>query len=333
MLLLKASTPVYDEDLFDRNGILNTRATKFKFETLAKQTLSSGSFCELTGFEFTDPASISYFGITPGNISAKLNTHVRLTFTKPVNSYHVPHTVSIDIVPVLRIDKWWPEEARKKELCTAGECLIVFTQPQSKYPWIGWTKPCGFISFARAESRLLRDCHLIAKAAYMVLKRMSENFCQYKFFSSYVIKMALLWCLDEEDLSKYRSSDSSDEVNGDELLHLIQKILRCLLRFAAQDYVPTYFMPKCHQPVWLGERYLKQYHMRLYQHGLTYKDFFSLNEQQWQDEVLRYIKVLFTFSHVMYWSLLSDADDLKLFVLSTINPLCENSYEDSDDTM
>jgi len=73
--------------------------------------------------------------------------------------------------------------------------------------------------------------------------------------------MALLWCLDEEGLMKYRQSDCSDEVEGDELLCLVQNILRRLLCFAAQDYVPCYFMPKCHQPVWLKERYLKQYHI------------------------------------------------------------------------
>jgi len=142
--------------------------------------------------------------------------------------------------------------------------------------------------------------------------------------------MALLWCLNKKDLMKYRSFNSSDEVDGCELLFLVQNILRKLLCFAAQDYVPDYFIPSCHQPVWLSERYLKQFHMRLYQHGLTYKDLFSLSEQQSHDEVLQSIKTLFTFSHVMYWTVLSEADDLRLFVLSTINPLCENSY-DSDE--
>jgi len=166
----------------------------------------------------------------------------------------------------------------------------------------------------------------------MVVKRMSENFCQYEFFPSHVIKTALLWCLDEKDSMKYyRSSDDSDEVDGGELLSLVQNVLRRLLCFAAQYYVPSYFLPKCHQPVWLKERYLKQYHMRLYQHGLTYKDLFSLSEQQSHDEVLLSIETMFTFSHVMYWSLLSDADDIKLFVPSTVNPLCENSYGDSEE--
>ena len=70
--------------------------------------------------------------------------------------------------------------------------------------------------------------------------------------------------------------------------------------------------------------------MRLYQHGLTYKDLFSLSEQQSYDTVLQRIKALFTFSHVMYWTVLSEADDLELFFPSTINPLRENSY-DSDE--
>ena len=331
-VLLKAETPVYDahlRNLFDQNGILNTRILKFKFETLAKQILSSARFTDLTDFEFIDPVSLEDVGLTRGNIVVKPNTRVQLEFTKPVNNCHVLHTISIDLVPALRINDWWPDDARKTELCRAGDCLIVFTQPQNKYPWIGWTQPHGFVSFARAESRLLRECRPVVKAAYMVVKRMSECFCQYKFFPSHIIKTALFWCLDEKDLLEYKSSDGSDEVEGDELLCLVQNILRRLLCFGAQDFVPDFFMPKLHRPVWLKERYLKQYHMRLYQHGLTYKDLFSLNEQQSHDKVLRSIKTMFTFSHVMYWSLLSDTDDLKLFIPSAINPLFENSYDDS----
>ena len=151
-VLLKASTPPDDDehlkDLFDQNGILNTRIVKFKFETLAKQVLLSASFCDLTEFEFIDPVSRTYIGVTHGNAAEKLNTQIILTFTKPVNGYHVMHTVKVDIVPALRIKDWWPDTALDKELCRPDECLIVFTQPQSKYPWIGWTQPHGFISFA-----------------------------------------------------------------------------------------------------------------------------------------------------------------------------------------
>ena len=65
--------------------------------------------------------------------------------------------------------------------------------------------------------------------------------------------------------------------------------------------------------------------MRLYQHGLaSYTDLFNLNEQQSQDALLKYFKSLFIFSHVMYWTVLSDDEELKLFVPSTINPLTEN---------
>ena len=335
-VLLKASTPVYDEylkDLFDQNGILNTRIVKFKFETLATQVLSSATFCDRTGFEYTDPVSTAYLGPPPGNAAAKLHMQIELTFTKPVNECHVPHAISVDIVPALLINDWWPDNARKKELCRTGDCLIVFTQPQIKYPWIGWTEPHGFISFDPAESRLLREIserHPVVKAAYMVVKRMSKYFCHHQFFSSHVIKLALLWCLGKEDLKKYWSCNGSSEVNGDELLCLVQNILRQLMCFAAQDYVPDYFMPSCHQPVYLSERYLKEVHMRLYQHGLTYKDLFSLSEQQSHDEDLQSIKALFTFSHVMYWTVLSETDDLKLFVPSTINSLCEISYNSDE---
>jgi len=332
-VLLKASKPVDNEhlnDLFDEHGILNTRKVKFKFEILAKRLLSSGNFRVLTDFEFVDPDSNTSVGLTPGNASSTLNTCIKLTFTKPVNGYHIPHTVSVDIVPALHIKDWWPENARQRDLCEPGECLIVFTQPQSKYPWIGWTQPHGFISFARAESRLLRDCHPVAKAAYMVVKRMSKYFCHYEFFSSHTIKTALLWCLDQRELTKYRSSNRNNEVNGRELLCLVRNILRRLLCFAAQDYVPSYFMQRCRQSVWLTERHLKQYHIHLYRHGLTYKDLFSLNEQQSRDIVLQNIKRQFTFSHVMYWTVLAETDEVNLFVPPTINPLREVCYSSDE---
>jgi len=323
-VLLKASAPDYEEDLFDSNGILNTRIVKFKFETLVKQILSSLSFCEATGFEFIDP--VQAFFAPRGTTSTKLHTHIKLKFIKPVNGYQVLHDISVDVVPALRIDNWWPDDAHREDLCQTGDCLIVFTQPHLKYPWISWTQPHGFISFARAESRLLRECPHVIKAAFMVAKRMSKYFCKYELFSSHVIKTALFWCMDDLGFSSHCSlTNDSDEVNEDELLLWVQNILQRLLCFAAQDYVPSFFIPKCCQPVWLEERYLKQFHMRFYRHGLlSYTDLFSLSEQQSRDSLLKYIKSLLILSHVMYWSVLSDDDELKLFVPSTINPLTEN---------
>jgi len=92
----------------------------------------------------------------------------------------------------------------------------------------------------------------------------------------------------------------------------------------------TFHLTSCqsvlHEPVWLVERYLNQFHMRLYQHGLlSYTDLFSLNEQQSRDYWLKYIKSLFIFIHVMFWTLLSNDDELKLFVPSAINPLTNNN--------
>ena len=259
-------------------------------------------------------------------MSAKLNTKIHLEFSKPPNGYHVPHKISVDIVPALHIDGWWPDEMHRKDLCEEGDCLILFTQPQHKlYPWIGWTEPHGFISFAPAESRLLRNYPCVVKAAFMIVKRMCLHFCQYKLFFSHIIKMALFWCMDKVDSSSKCSSTNYQEVKEDELLLWVQNILRRLLHFAAQDFVPSYFVPKCHQPIWLTERYLKQFHTHLYRHGLTsYTDLFSLNEIQSSDYLLMSIKSLFVCSHLLYWIVLSDDDELKLFVPSTVNPLTEN---------
>jgi len=117
-VLLKASTPEYDEELFDNSGFLNTRIVKFKFKTLVKQILSSLSFCKATGFEFIDP--VLNFIVSHGTTSTKVNTQIKLEFTKPVDGCHVPHHISVDVVPALRIDGWWPDDMHRKDLCQAG---------------------------------------------------------------------------------------------------------------------------------------------------------------------------------------------------------------------
>jgi len=327
-VLLKASTSPYDEELFNNNGILNTRIVNVKFETLVKQVLSSLSFCVSTEFESIFPVykrSADSFpqkyhlpSITTLN---KLNTRIELALRKPVNGCHVMHRLSVDIVPALRIDNWWLEDTRK-ELCQQGECLIVFAQPQNNYPWIGWTEPHGFISFARAESRLLRDLPKVIKAAFMVVKHLCKFFYSTdELVSSHVIKTALFWCLDEDRSSSDCTSPiDNDDVNEDELMRWVRNILRRFLCFSAQDYVPSYFMPKCHQPVWPREEHLKHFHMYLYQRGLTYKDVCSSNEEY---TMLSGIRNRFLYSHVMYWTMSADTDELKLFVPSTINPLTE----------
>ena len=103
-VLLKASTPEFDEDLFNSNGTLNTRIVKFKFEVLVKQVLSSLEFTLNTGLEFIDP--LCNWLLPPGIVSNKLHTYIKLAFTQPLEGYHVPHDVSVDIVPAIQINDW-----------------------------------------------------------------------------------------------------------------------------------------------------------------------------------------------------------------------------------
>jgi len=197
-ILVKVSTTDYDKCLFNDNEILDMRIVKFKFESLAKYVLSTSQFCETTGFEFDPNTDALIFSLQNTNMLVKPHINVELSFIEPVNGYHIMHRVSVDIVPALQINDWWPEDARRQDLCRTGECLIVFTQPQNKYPWVSWTEPHGFISFARAESRLMRECPQIVKAAYMVVKWMANHLHRFTLLlSSHVIKTALLWCLDD----------------------------------------------------------------------------------------------------------------------------------------
>ena len=108
--------------------------------------------------------------------SLQFLTTLKIRVTQIGGCYY-PLAVSIDIVPTLHIDGWWPDNARQdvdEELKRTG-CRLIFVTPddfsECYVPWtVLYYKPLARISFSVAESELIsrspqvvKDCLRIAK--------------------------------------------------------------------------------------------------------------------------------------------------------------------------
>ena len=185
----------------------------------------------------------------------------------------------------------------------------------------------------------------MVRAACVVVKKIAKSFCPFKFFKSYVIKAALMHCImvsgssytiqPEYIVNKDNViNDDGDDFNR-KLTLLVQKIMRRLLCFVLQDFVPSVFMPSFVLPVCSFEPHLKFSHMKLYQLGiLSYKDLIHrpiicmesgsiCNELI--DSQLEHIMKVFVISHLMYWSVLPKTTERKIH-FPPINPLYEDDY-------
>jgi hypothetical protein len=221
--------------------------------------------------------------------------------------------ISIDIVPAIRILDWYPTDA--KDCFKNDGCYFVFQQPQKTHPRVGWTEPHAYVCFALAESNSIRKSPTVIKAAYMVCKRLVKHFTNMQYYMSHVLKSAVLYSMDDNDVeSKCSDSTFGDflSLNQEELAYWVAKIMRQLLVYAVQDYAPSYIMPSMHVPVWKFERYVGFSHDRLRRHGLTFENFFSEGfwererDKRLKDTLVRNIVEAYVCSHLMYWSVLPE---------------------------
>ena len=121
--------------------------------------------------------------------------------------------ISIDIVPCIHIDGWWPSgtlrsfknltKATADELTKYG-CSLVFAQPSSVYHAARYRNFSAQVSFSYVESRLIRNRPPVVRAAYMIEKLLVSN-CPSRYAREYlprrhVLKTAVLECLSETDV-------------------------------------------------------------------------------------------------------------------------------------
>jgi ankyrin repeat protein len=329
-------------EFFDgNNGLLNTRLVKFRFETLVRRVLSEARFQMENDFleviEIIRGESVLY-SFYPD----RLATNIKMKFMKPVNGQHVFHEVSIDIVPAITIENYWPSNAVQDivgqlrhfiESVPAPRCFLVFDQPQKKHPWTGWTPPHARVDFSVFESEIIRACPSVVRAACIVVKQIVKNFCNFRFFKSYVIKAALMHSIITSSADNCRSDSASADRSQDvhQLVSWVQRIMRRLLCFALQDFVPSVFLPGFVLPVCSFETHVKFSHVRLHQSGIAYDDVIRSelllgdNTNKMVDSQFEHIIKAYVGSHLMYWSVLPNAVTRQLF-FPPINPVFEEDY-------
>ena len=98
-------------------------------------------------------------------------TSIKLKLNCPIEGKYMFRLISLDIFPCVKLNDWWPEEAS----CLRGQmmlegCHLMFIDPRLKYPWVPFSDTFARISFAPADSRIIKECSAVARAVYMVGK-------------------------------------------------------------------------------------------------------------------------------------------------------------------
>lgn len=182
---------------------------------------------------------------------------LKLNLNQPINGQYLFKNISIDIVPCIHVDGWWPDGALSNlsyNLKVDG-CNLVFDQPQRKYPWVLYSQPYARISFAPAESRIIAKAPRVARAAYMVAKQLMK----FEREQTYVLKTCFLYCL--EALNNYYELHNNvdelveserynvgrenvyEEIEEVELSLWVERLFLCYLEFCIYDCFPCYLMP------------------------------------------------------------------------------------------
>ena len=342
------------QTFFSDDGFLLTTRVNLTFETILKQVLHESHFwIDEPYLEIVDDDAKAQFGVTP----TKLCTTLTLRTSRRVNAidttaqekYFYP-SISVDIVPCLHINGYWPTEAVSSfEQATMEDsgCTFVFAQPSSVYEAARYSDTSARVSFAVAESRLMRCCPPVVKAAYMVGKwlldnesrnDLSVNKASDLLFSSHVLKTALFFSIEEtsqmsmrqnklkktciprrisrdvhnEKSSGVQHSDGSmyKDVNHEELTSWVRQIFQRLLTIAYQDYVPTFFMPSFRLPVWKFEKFVGYCRRRCVDYEVIFDSLTSPD-----DELSKKVEYSFAVCHLLYWSLMEEGADFPKVVM------------------
>ena len=224
------------------------------------------------------------------------------------------YDISIDIVPVVRVDGWWPQNAVPASgdiQHYSNDCNFVFDRPRRQHGATHSMKPYARISFARAESRLIRDSPPVVRAAFMVAKQIIHNspFTEPDqiIFSSHTLKMATLWSLEDvknSSQSGVSSENDYSQLDSHQLQRQVEAIFRRLWQFSVQDFVPSFFMPSVYVAVWKFEKVPKYSHTFLRR---TYSDYRKLFSSDRIDtlETRRDIRIALAYSFALLYAVSS----------------------------
>ena len=196
---------------------------------------------------------------------------------RPLNGVHVFHKISVDIVPSLHIDGYWPDDAMLdvSENLKSDGCHLVFDQPHKLQPWIySGAIPYARISFSRAESRIIRNGPPVDKAVFMITKYLMNYLVDgAPTITTQTLKTALLHCLAAEARHKTKHthhwSRNYDSVTHQELHTCVIRLFLCVLQFCHRDLVPSYNFPSLCLPPFCRENCVSENHMKFFLIGLN----------------------------------------------------------------
>ena len=226
----------------------------------------------------------------------KLVKNITLRFNRPINGKILHYDISIDIVPVVRVEGWWPQGIIpvSSDIRTVG-CNFVFDQPRRKHGASHSKKPYVRVSFARAESMSIRASPPVVRAAYMVAKQIVSQHLDEATdakISSHTLKLAVLCSVEETNPAEENdiSQHSYGQLNPHQLQRQVEALFRRLWQFSVQDFVPSFFMPSVRVAVWSFEKFPKYSHTFLRRTYSNYEKLFSSGVQPSRHQALADIR-------------------------------------------
>lgn len=186
--------------------------------------------------------SISWFSNDP-SFSANIETDDQNVLTRGL-----AHVKSVDTVVALKCREWpkiaeewierrrefdWPGGALIEEAVEKGCYLVPIGGHQSQCEEMEWR-----ISFVLAERLLIRNMNFIQRFVYSILKTIrKEIFGHFSaIISSYIVKTAVLWVSEENDVSSWEPGF---------VLRYVRLCFLKILNFLQVDFCPNFFMNKC----------------------------------------------------------------------------------------
>lgn len=235
---------------FKENGFIILEKVNIQFKIVLKSVLSDSSFID----SFPDYDWVWFLHLyTFQHMTLNLQFVTTLKLTKLnlklLQGVEIDD-ISIDIVPCIQIDGWWPEKgiSVSDDVKRFG-CILVFDWPQRNYPMAPYSESCARVSFAPAESEMIKQSVDSAKNAYMIAKHLTHKLLRTRV--PYVLKTSLLYCIGAFQPACDRAKSSgliSPEFQADTQFWL-ERLFRCYLDFHIQDSCPSYFMPSFSLPI------------------------------------------------------------------------------------
>jgi len=158
-----------DERYFDDDGNIKSDIVRTRFEIILKEILRNTQFWENENFfELDIHSDVDLYNLSPDRVCITL----KLAVNEPVNSVPIFHSISVDIVPSLHIEDFWPDDAIQgvSNALKQDGCHLVFYQSHKLHPWLPRNSSYTRISFARAESAVVRRSQQVVKDAFISSK-------------------------------------------------------------------------------------------------------------------------------------------------------------------